>query len=127
MVKRIERFIAASKNLPARRHGPQQMVSLFDHLVGAEQKRLGHFETERFGGLAIQDELEFRYPLDRKTGWIGLLKNPVHEEGRATKDCSIRSRPVRLLPHQSREVVPLPPAPQSLMKGCGFGVIGNIV
>ena len=32
---------------------------LFDHLVSAEQDGLGHFEAERFGGLAIEDELEF--------------------------------------------------------------------
>ena len=30
-----------------------------DHLVGAQQKRLGDFQTERLGGGQIDDEIEF--------------------------------------------------------------------
>src|SRR5262249_57652178 len=61
---------------------------LFDHLVSAEQDRLRHIEAERFGGLAIEDELEFRYPLNRKIGRFGAFENLVHKEGGATKDCN---------------------------------------
>src|SRR5207344_1240526 len=46
------------------------------------------FEAERLGSLAIQDELKFRYPLDRKISGVGPLKNLVHEEGRTTKNCN---------------------------------------
>src|SRR5262245_3362249 len=53
--------------------------ALFDHLVGAQQCCSGHFEAKRLGGLKIEDELEFRCPLDRKIGGIGALENFVHE------------------------------------------------
>jgi len=33
-------------------------VSL-DHLVGADQKRLGDYESQRFGGLGVHHHLEF--------------------------------------------------------------------
>src|SRR5215467_1299312 len=32
---------------------------LFDDLVGAKQDRWGHCKTERFGGLEVQDHLDF--------------------------------------------------------------------
>jgi hypothetical protein len=32
---------------------------LFHHLVGAEQNRLRHIQTERLGGLEVQDHLKF--------------------------------------------------------------------
>jgi hypothetical protein len=37
-------------------------------LVGAEQNRRGQLNAECFGGLEIDDQLEFRGLLDRKIG-----------------------------------------------------------
>jgi hypothetical protein len=37
---------------------------LFDHLVGAQQNRLRHGKTERFGGLEVHDHLEFGWQLN---------------------------------------------------------------
>ena len=64
---------------------------LVDHFVGTHTAAARQFETERLCGLAICDELESRYPLDRKIGGIWCLSDLVHEEP-ATKDCNnIRS------------------------------------
>src|SRR5712691_8545249 len=46
-----------------RTHAPQQMMCaiarLLDHLVGALLEQERHVETERLGGLQIDDQLEF--------------------------------------------------------------------
>src|ERR1700720_2467721 len=47
-----------------------------------------HLEAECLCGLEIQDELEFRCPLDRKVAGIGALENLVHEECRPAEDCN---------------------------------------
>jgi hypothetical protein len=88
MVKRIERFIAASKNLPARRHGPQQMVSLFDHLVGAEQNDWG---TSKPSALAV---LRFRMNWNFDTRSIGRSAGLVSLRILSTKKAARRKTAV---------------------------------
>ena len=46
----------------------------FDHLVGARKQRWGHLNTERLGGLEIDDQLEFGRPLDRKSAGLAPLR-----------------------------------------------------
>ena len=69
--------------------GHKRTFAIFDHLIGAKQDGLGHFKAERLGGLAIEDELKFRCPLNRKIGGIGAFENPVHEVGRMTKNAKM--------------------------------------
>jgi hypothetical protein len=40
-------------------------ASLFDHLVGAREKRRRHVEADRLGGLYIDHKFEFDWELDR--------------------------------------------------------------
>jgi hypothetical protein len=48
---------------------------LFDHLVGAQQQGCGHVEAERFGGLEIDDQLDFRDLLHRQVGRLLALED----------------------------------------------------
>jgi hypothetical protein len=36
-------------------HAPQQLLALFDHLLGAQYERFRYREAERLGGFAIDD------------------------------------------------------------------------
>ena len=44
---------------------PQQIVSLFDHLVGARKQRRRHGEAERFRGYEVHHKFEFSRLLHR--------------------------------------------------------------
>ena len=48
---------------------------LLDHLVGAQQQRGRHSETERFGRLHIDHQFEFGRLLDRQIGRLGALQD----------------------------------------------------
>ena len=52
-------------------------MSSFDHLVRAQQDRLRDRQTERFGGLQVDDQLELRRLFDRKIGGLGALEDLV--------------------------------------------------
>src|SRR6516164_3896716 len=55
----------------------QTFAALFDHLVGADEKRLRNGQAERFRSLQIDRELKLRRLLDRKIGRIFALENAL--------------------------------------------------
>jgi hypothetical protein len=57
--------IPASENLHMNGHG-----RLFDHLIGAGKQRGRHGEAERFGGLEVDCQLEFRGYFDWQLTWL---------------------------------------------------------
>src|SRR5262245_11850090 len=57
------------------RHRP----SLFDHLVGGEQKLGWNFEVERLGGFEVDREFKFGRKLDRQVAWLDTLEDTVNE------------------------------------------------
>ena len=66
-------------------HGPQQTASSFDHLVGARDKRHRRGEAEHFGGLEVDDKLEFGRLLHRKVGRMLALEDTIDVAGRLPK------------------------------------------
>ena len=52
-------------------------VALFDHLVGAGEKSGRDFEAHLFGGLEIDDQLEFGWQLDWQVLWFSTFQNSV--------------------------------------------------
>src|SRR6476659_3916110 len=75
-----------------RTHAPQQTTALFDHLVGALQKRRRHFDAKRLCGLQIDHQFELDGLLDRQVGRVRTLENLVDENsGPTIKISNIRS------------------------------------
>jgi hypothetical protein len=64
--KKIRRFPCSliadfcNKICQKRTYAPQQKAPLFDHLVGAQQERLGEFQPKRLGGPNIDHQFDFR-------------------------------------------------------------------
>src|SRR5262249_12278853 len=56
---------------------PTAEGSLLDHLVGATDQRDGDFETERFSGLQVDVQLDFRGLLYWQVGGHVALENPA--------------------------------------------------
>ena len=50
---------------------------LFDHLIGAQRKRLRDVEPDRLGGLEVDDQLELGGKGDRQVGRLGALEDLV--------------------------------------------------
>ena len=56
---------------PRRRSGPCDGArSLFDHLIGAQQKRWAYRKAERLRGLEVHDHLKFCRELNGKLRWL---------------------------------------------------------
>jgi hypothetical protein len=53
-------------------------LRLFDHLVGAGEKRGRHVEAEGLGGFQIDDQLVFRQLLDWERPWRCSSQNFVN-------------------------------------------------
>jgi hypothetical protein len=58
-----------------------EVMQLFDHLVGAYQESFGDVQSQRLGGLHVDDQLEFRCLLDWQVRGFGALQNLVHVQG----------------------------------------------
>src|SRR6478609_7764149 len=54
----------------------------FDHLVGAQENRGWKCDAECFGGLEIDDDVEFGRTLDRQIAGFCPLENLVYERSR---------------------------------------------
>src|SRR4029434_10319805 len=67
-----------------RTHAPQQIVSLFDHLVGSAQQRNWKSEAKRLGGLEIDDQLDFSGLLHRQVGRLLALEDAASIAPRPT-------------------------------------------
>src|SRR5215211_8801199 len=53
----------------------------FDHLVGKQKKRVRNRETERLGGLEIDDQFVFFGELERQLTWFRALQDLVDVGG----------------------------------------------
>ncbi len=62
-----------------RTHALQQIVSLFDRLVGEDIKLRRDRQSKRISGLAIDHEMESRGLLDWKIAWLRALENLVYK------------------------------------------------
>jgi len=63
--------------VPTAAIAPQQIGSLFDHLVGATEQNRRHFQPYRLGRLQIDHKFELRRLLDSQLARIRSLKNLV--------------------------------------------------
>src|SRR5262245_52852889 len=69
----------------------------FYHLVGEQLHRAWDRQSERLGGLQIDDQLELDRTLDRKIGRLVALENPPGIDARSAK----RIRNVVTVTHQA--------------------------
>ena len=58
-------------------HAPQQLASLFDHLVGRNYQVSRRSQTEGFSRFAIEGGLVFRRSLDWKVARLGAAKDSI--------------------------------------------------
>ena len=66
--------------------------ALLNHFIRPKQDRLRDRQVERFGGLEIDDEIEFRRLLDRQVAGLGAFEYLVHVGSAAPKQIgSVRS------------------------------------
>src|SRR5215203_6841805 len=70
---------------------------LFNHLVGAGEKRGWHGDAERLGALEVDDQLNFGGLLDRQVSWLVALENPAGVDASQT----MKFRKVAAVAHQA--------------------------
>src|SRR5439155_17477767 len=80
-------------------------LHLLDDLVRPEQERLRHRESERLGGLEVDDQLELGRLLDGQIPGLRTLENLVHVGGGA----AVQVRKVRAIGHETPGIHSLPP------------------
>ena len=59
-------------------------AALFDHLVGELLEMQGNVQTERPGGLEVDDQFKLGGLLDREVAWLSSLENFVDVRGGAS-------------------------------------------
>ena len=69
-------------------HAPQQLASLFDHLVRAGEHRRRYGEAKRLSSLEVYNELEFGWLFDGKIARLGAVQNLVNIVTGAAKHLS---------------------------------------
>ena len=79
-----------------KRHMQRSKITLLDHLVGEREQPRRNCETERFGDLEIDHELELGRLLDWHVGRLGAAQNLVAKFCGATEKTK-EVRPVRTL------------------------------
>src|SRR5262249_3816062 len=57
----------------------------FDHLIGAQQNRLGYRKAKRLGGLEVHDHLKFGRKLHREIARFRTAQNAIDISGGTTK------------------------------------------
>src|ERR1700739_3138841 len=68
-----------------RTHAAQQRTSLFDHLIGSRKQFVWDGESERLGGLEIDDQLKLRRHLHGEIGRLLSLEDAVDISCRQAK------------------------------------------
>src|SRR6476659_2441376 len=68
---------------------PQQNSPLFDHLVGADEKRWRNGQADRFSCGQVDNEIELGRLLDRKVGGLRPSQNFVDEVSGASEQVRI--------------------------------------
>ena len=82
-----------------------ETATLFDHLVGAGEKRRRDFNTKRFRGLEIDGKQKFGGLLNRKLGRFGAFENSIDIVGAAPRqggDSQGRKKLIRRLAQAAR-------------------------
>src|SRR5262245_309898 len=70
-------------------HAPEQLNSLFDHLIGVCEQRIWNGYSQRPGSSKIDKQLDLCRLLDREFSRVCALKYFVHENRRTPTDCNL--------------------------------------
>src|SRR5262245_40760485 len=68
---------------------------LFDHLVGAGEKRDWHGDPKRLGSFDVDDQFDLGGLLDRQLSWLLTLENPA----RIDTDLTVQVRDFTAIAH----------------------------